>query len=266
MGNLAGNASFLRTILIQNNKFEITIIAMRLFAVLLVCLAAAGPLRAQEELLPAPVLDGIYAGLEPKPAREILTVEDFEEYSRLLAERECIEGLVILLETFGAVYPDRPAPLSSSWFVFNWYSDIGQLYYPEFFFCLNVREIREGQAQIFQDNIAADRFESRQIGDNLPDPVRRRNFGVFSLLEQTKQNYPPAFLEMARLSAEGEIVRFSAVYQYYLLLRARELGMQSDELDRLLSATKWRLTPFEIASFESADYRKQLAEGEPIYE
>ncbi len=239
---------------------------MRSFAVLLVCLIAAGPVSAQEELLPAPVLHGIYTGLEPKPAREFLAVEEFEEYTRLLADMKCYEALFMMLDGFAAAHPDWPSPLLNNRHVMSWYFDLGETYYPEVFFCLNVQEIREAQAQITRDNIAADRYIGVPNDINFSDQVEQRNFGIFNLLGQAKADFPPAYLELARLSAEGEIVRFSAVYQYYLLLRAQELGMQSDELDGLLSLTRWRLTPFEIASLESVGPRKRLIKDVPVYE
>ncbi len=242
------------------------IVAMKFYGLLLVSLLATAPLQAQEEMLPAPVLDGIYAGLEPKPAQEFLTVAEFDDYTRLLADLKCYEALFMMLDKFGAAHPDWPSPMLNNRHVQSWYRDLGETYYPEVFFCLNVQQVREAQAQITRDDIAADRYMGDPDDINFPDQVERRNFGVFNLVNQAKANYPLAFLELARLSAVGEIVRFSAVYQYYLLLRAGKLGLQSDELDKLLSAARWRLTPFEIASFESADYRTQLAINKPVYE
>ncbi|MBL4756064.1 MAG: hypothetical protein JKY32_00035 [Rhizobiales bacterium] len=186
-----------------------------------------------------------YRTHEGKPVAELLSSGELSDYREALEVEDCDAAYALLTNAYAIAYPGNPHPGTTRKSSRDWERNVAIEHYPEIVFCTQMRNLREARAAIERDNIYYERFSTERMMTTRqrPKPLFDLDMAFWGLLTLARHEYPPAFLALAGLSDEGEVIRFTEEYQYYTLLRAANMGIASSELDELTSRASANLTP-----------------------
>ncbi|MBL4756769.1 MAG: hypothetical protein JKY32_03755 [Rhizobiales bacterium] len=182
-------------------------------------------------------------------ANEILDEDGFRDYQSSIAVDDCDPAYALLANAYAKTYPEEPHPgfdiiSGANWDVFVTFDN-----FPELAFCLEMRQLREARAAIVREEIEFERyFEDLYFGDQTyPRPVTNLADAFHGLSLLAGRRYLPAYLALLRLSDEGEIIRYTKEFQYYLALRTRDLGLNTEEVADITARAAARLDAETIA-------------------
>jgi len=228
---------------------------IRLLLSLGLCLVSASSFAVDTDFDPLRDRTVFYRSHEGKPVAELLGEAGQSVYWEAIEAEDCDAAYAVLTNAYANAYPGEPHPGTTRKSLRDWESNVAFDRYPEIIFCTTMRDLREARAAIERENIYVDRFSIERMWTTrrVPPPISDLDMAFRDLLTLARREYPPAFLALARLSDEGEVIRFTKEFQYYTLLRAENLGSELDELTTRAAA---RLDPATRAELrQRADNR-----------
>lgn len=195
------------------------------------------------------VLD-FYRRLKPKPARLLLPTKDYKHYRLALANKQCQEAEDILMPVFLRQYPDKSPVVGKEAKKSAWYAAVGAKVYPDLLFCLAMKNLHEGLAEITRKKIKADLFPHSLYGTGRSDnvykiAVKKRDIGLSYLRNLVGVGFDPAQFELAKLGYQGGIVSLRRGYEYFVFARVKHLGWKIPKLEQMLQDAAKALTQEE---------------------
>lgn len=193
-----------------------------------------------------------YAGVEFPPPKVLLGEQGHKTFLRSIDRGFCGVALWKLGEAIGQKHPHLPHPTSDG--LLAWELIYAPRHYPELFFCRAKNRFAEAYEQFNADGETPARFpqhEKNRIRWIHPSDKSWRLHAVISdLFHLAFAGYPPAFLELAKLSKVGGVVRLTPQYAYFALTRAKQSGLQDGALEELLQQAKQDLSGDELKRLE----------------
>jgi len=195
------------------------------------------------------------------PLNALLSPGEIESYRKALSGDACDPAYELLANAYANAYPEEPHPASGFEARTNWEIYVVPNQYPELALCLELRHLGELRAQLARDGIRMDPLSWEDLGaPQVNDTVRSITISVWQLFFLVRNRYLPAAMAMLRLSEEGEIIRFTREFQYYMTLRTRILGTDTAELREMTDRATARLDAGTIV-----ELRQQATNGEFTY-
>lgn len=195
-------------------------------------------------------------------AEALLGEEQLRMYREALEVDDCDLAYAPLANAYAVAYPEEPFPGTILYSHIDWIIYVSYENFPELAFCLAMRELREARAAIIREGIEFERFNTEYYSGLGVDirPISDLVNAFRGFFRLATRGYPPVYLALVRLSDEGDILRFTKEFQYYMVLQARNLGTDTAELREMTARAAARLDTGTIVELE-----RQVANGEFTY-
>ncbi|MBL4756620.1 MAG: hypothetical protein JKY32_02935 [Rhizobiales bacterium] len=232
-----------------------------LFPLLATSLWAAPGFAADTFSLPYEDRQVYYKSDRGMDIRELLGEEAFQIYSAALETKNCDPAYALLANAYANAYPDEPHPGSDFSSRLDWEVSIISRHYRGLALCLELRDLGELQAKLAREGVQMEPLSQSDLGaphDN--DTVTSIIVSVLLLSGMAGNGYTPAAMAMLRLSEEGEVFRFTQAFRYYVALRLRIRGLDTEEVADITARAAARLDAETIA-----ELTRQAADGHFIY-
>ena len=193
--------------------------------------------------------EAVYQNVDfPPPDKLIDDADDLSEFYGDVRKRDCSSALLRLAEKFRRKNPNLPNPHGEG--IVAWNEIVAPRKYPELMFCRTIQYFNKYNREVKENAISGvyrfTQFAQPLNPDILPgSPLGKRASAVGDLVILTLYNYAPAHVALVKLSEEGEAVRLTPPYAYYLLMRAKRLGYTASDLAPLLKKATAALTEDE---------------------
>ena len=180
----------------------------------------------------------VFKGYNFPAPEDFLSNSSYADYRRHVDAGNCNMAMVEIAIAFNKKHPDAPHPaLATGGGLGAWETVVAPKYYPDLYLCRTVKLLTKARQGIAAANVAAPRFPQKRPPNykfsDLPRPVWIRDIEVTALIRLALNDYGPAYLELAKLSDEGEVLRLTPSYAYYALSRAKRAEVKDPALDEL---------------------------------
>ncbi len=212
--------------------------------------------------------EAVYKGYAFPPAEEFLNNSQYAEYWRALESGQCHGALMGVALAFHEQHPETPHPITTDRGMIAWAYFIEPKHYPAPLYCRAKKGLADARGKISGANIDAPRFPQRRSGgfafSNLPFPVRMRDLEIADLIRLAIFDYGPAYLELAKLSEEGQVLRLTPSYTYFALARAKQAGVKDPQLEALYAKAVKSVDAAERARLSSRVKTGRWPRAEPL--
>jgi hypothetical protein len=240
---------------------EKTISLILMFFLLTVSLWATSGFAADPWSRPYEDRQEYYKSDRAMDIRELLSEEAFQIYSAALEAENCDPAYALLANAYANAYPDEPHPGSDFSSRLDWEVYIISHHYRRLALCLELRDLGELRAKLAREGVQMEPLSQCDLGashDN--DTVTSIIVRVLLLSGMAGNGYTPAAMAMLRLSEEGEVFRFTQAFRYYVALRLRIRGLDTEEVADITARAAARLDADTIA-----DLTRQAEDGHFTY-
>ncbi len=216
-------------------------------AALALVMVAATALAADNERSRSDVLfmsDGTYAPFKTKPAKDLMTREEYRDYLDALNKLDCKQAEEQLRGAFVRSYPQfsttiKRAPETNAeaadvksyrWGIYAGVQFVG------YGFCGSYTRFLELENQISQSKIPARKYIARTIDqDNYYDKslLSLRDNSLAAMIVSADKGYVPALITIAQLLRRGDLfdIGSETEVEFYLLQRVCYLGRECSLVD-----------------------------------
>ncbi len=173
---------------------------------------------------------------------------EIEAYRNALSDGECDPAYALLANAYSEYYPNEPHPGSGNTPRRNWEIYVVHDHYPGLALCLELRDLAELRAKLVRDGIQMEPLSQSDLAAPQNNDTIRFIINRIHILGGLAQNgYAPAAMAMLRLSEEGEVIRFTSAFRFYVAKRLQERGIDTEEIANITARAAARLGAEAIA-------------------
>ncbi len=199
-----------------------------------------------------------FAPFESKPARELMTPKEFEDYDRALKEWDCAAANRVLNKAFVRHYPlfkdalmvsqCRRSPHCHHWRMYS------QSQFREYGFCVTMTGFRKAEDEIRRQRIPQQKFRMKAgwreetVYDNTSVEARDHNINV--LISKARLSYRPALVKLAELVRRGDLFNAGEDVEYYLRKRACIVGEHCRQPDQRMEELRTHIGAKRVAAID----------------
>jgi len=174
---------------------------------------------------------GNFAPFESKPARELMTDQEFESYGQALAKFDCETANRVLNTAFIRQYPlfkdAKLGPHCPDAPICFYWRNYARVNINEYGYCTTIRKLRKREREIRQQGISLPKYKMRDWPDEtvyVNPLIEARDRAISLLIGPAEDGYRPALIKLADLIRRGDVFNAGQNVEYYLLKRACLVG------------------------------------------